>query len=596
MNMSYRTVIVASLFCTTIWVPTVQAQKIYWSQNGTHPVARANLDGSELEAIVTNALDDPLGIVVDPTDGRVYWTDKKFLRSSNQYGTDIRVVYEGTSNLRDLALIPSEGLLFFSQGSYIARVATNGSSYQTIINLGGNCGAQVAADSTNLKVYWADCSDMIHRANLDGTEIETIQTGLVQLRDLQVDSTNQLLFWSIRGTGPARNQIWQSSLLGDDAQMIYFNEFGNSSGGPILAIDPQRHFVYANFDYPENVSRIAYDGSEVVAIAESQLSEAMAINVNNQQLFLTYHYGDIKKLYAPTGQSEAFIVDGFSFRATEITWAPELGKIVYRTSNRWGTFGLGGSDFYYYDPSNIPALFGLAVDRSEGSILLAHSTFPYPYNNSDPRITRLDLEGNELQVVLENDTWNPTGIAVDSMNGHVYWTEASRIRRSDIDGENIITLPITELWTPVGITVDVIHGKIYWAEGEPPVVLHPHRIRRANLDGTEVELLSSTGGHGITVDPVAEKLYWTNSGSIYRSNLDGSSMEILFQGSGSTTDGVAVDTQSDQLYWAGSGKIWRSNLDGSQSEIFLNEEITRPTSIAVDPIAGKLYWCDLAVR
>ena len=49
--------------------------KMYWTDAGTATIQRANLDGSQVENLVTAGLDFPLGLALDVGQGKMYWTD-----------------------------------------------------------------------------------------------------------------------------------------------------------------------------------------------------------------------------------------------------------------------------------------------------------------------------------------------------------------------------------------------------------------------------------------------------------------------------------------------------------------------------------------
>ena len=97
------------------------------------------------------------------------------------------------------------------------------------------------------------------------------------------------------------------------------------------------------------------------------------------------------------------------------------------------------------------------------------------------------------------------------------------------------------------------------------------------------------------------KLYWTDSGTdkIQRSNLDGSGVEDLVTGIG-TSVGIALDVSGGKMYWTISyfrDKIQRSNLDGSGVEDLVTTRIGTysllgPRGIALDVSGGKMYWTE----
>ncbi|MDX1390642.1 MAG: hypothetical protein R3344_15740, partial [Acidobacteriota bacterium] len=117
------------------------------------------------------------------------------------------------------------------------------------------------------------------------------------------------------------------------------------------------------------------------------------------------------------------------------------------------------------------------------------------------------------------------GPALDLTAGKLYWTEdgSNRIRRANLDGTGVQNLVTTGLGGPFGIAVDPA-GKMYWTDYQT------RKIQRANLDGTGVEDLVTTGllaPRGITLDLGAGKMYWVDydTSKLSRANLDGTGVE-----------------------------------------------------------------------
>jgi len=118
----------------------------------------------------------------------------------------------------------------------------------------------------------------------------------------------------------------------------------------------------------------------------------------------------------------------------------------------------------------------------------------------------------------------------------IIWTDtkANTIERANLDGSNRETL-VNGVTASLGITVDPIARKMYWVDiGQFVIGVNDEVIRRANLDGSGVETLLTTADGlrhpvDIKVDPVARKIYWADAitQKIYRADLDGRNSEIL---------------------------------------------------------------------
>jgi DNA-binding beta-propeller fold protein YncE len=81
--------------------------KIYWTDYVADKIQRANLDGSNVEDLVTTGLGAPWALAVDTVDGKVYWTDTIFSRiqRSNLDGSGVEDVFTSLGGMeRSLAI------------------------------------------------------------------------------------------------------------------------------------------------------------------------------------------------------------------------------------------------------------------------------------------------------------------------------------------------------------------------------------------------------------------------------------------------------------------------------------------------------------
>ena len=176
------------------------------------------------------------------------------------------------------------------------------------------------------------------------------------------------------------------------------------------------------------------------------------------------------------------------------------------------------------------------------------------------RVKRANLDGSNVQVLANIKSGVPRSLAVDPMQGKLYWTDSrGRIQRSNLNGKGIRNL-IRNLKSPENITIDVTGGKLYWTE-------EPGRIRRANLNGKSMENIASGLSPVADIAISGNKIYWTeitgeNRGKIGRANLNGSNAHTLAMPLNDVLN-IAVDTVGRKLYWSDSaGNIRRSNRVG----------------------------------
>ena len=179
----------------------------------------------------------------------------------------------------------------------------------------------------------------------------------------------------------------------------------------------------------------------------------------------------------------------------------------------------------------------------------------------------------------------------------IYWASAGdgKIRRANMDGTQIEDV-VTDAGGPDGLALDASGGKVYWTDRSPDwATPGAVKIRRANLDGSQIEgLVTSDLSQPIevAVDVSAGKVYWIDhsTGKVQRANLDGSQIEDVITGVQSI-HALALDVSAGKMYWGTTtGKIWRANLDGSQVKNLVNLYNKGVHALALDVSGGKMYW------
>ena len=199
----------------------VSGGKIYWASSEWNATTNAwvggkiqcaDLDGGNMLTLVTE-LDRPRGIALDVTGGKIYWTSLgEVNRATNTFTSKIQCADLDGSNVQDLVTglepprggIASDvagGKIYWTDWSKIQRADLDGSNVSTLVpglyNLTG-----IALDVAGGKMYWTDLDSesgmgIIQSADLDGSNVRDLVTGLDDTRGgIALDVARGKIYWT----------------------------------------------------------------------------------------------------------------------------------------------------------------------------------------------------------------------------------------------------------------------------------------------------------------------------------------------------------------------------------------------------------------
>ena len=92
-----------------------QEGKVYWTSIGVDKIQRANLDGSNVEDLVSGGT-NPRFITVDSAAGKMYWSDEvgSRVQRANVDGSDVENLVTELKSPRGVALDLAAGKLYFT--------------------------------------------------------------------------------------------------------------------------------------------------------------------------------------------------------------------------------------------------------------------------------------------------------------------------------------------------------------------------------------------------------------------------------------------------------------------------------------------------
>ncbi|MDE2741759.1 MAG: hypothetical protein OXI58_09240 [Gemmatimonadota bacterium] len=470
----------------------------------------------------------------------------------------------------------------------IAWANLDGSNDKTLVTPRGvGIPEGLAVDEGGGQIYWTDAGmGRIQRANLDGTNVETLLTELA-VQGLAVDAIRDQMYW----TEPSTGRIQRANLDGTNVETL-LTEL-EQPGNIVLEVDGSQIY-WIELD-PGRIQRANLDGTNVetlLALLENPVD--LAVDADGDQIY--WVEGEL--------WNNCAVLEDFCG-----PWE--------RSDGRMRRADLDGTNVETLRPKEIRAPKGIALDTNGGKIYWTDywyiggwPTWVASENLSFAGTIRwADLDGDNTEVLLPPpSTWGPSNIVLDVDGGQIYWIDTGTIHRADFDGTNSETL-LTGLGRLVDLAVDAEDGRIYWAAFEGS-------IHRANLDGTDAEILLSLRPkdrgrrpRSIALDGDEGKIYWTEfaqlrdgtrlgTGSIHRADFDGTNIETLVPRLKEPW-GIALDGNEKKIYWTEfavgdnnrweTGSIQRANFDGTNIETLVTQ-LDEPRDIVLDIIGGKIYW------
>ena len=239
------------------------APPIYWTDYGADKIQRANLDGSNIEDLVTQGLSGPRGIALDVVGGKMYWTDRwtKKIQRANLDGSNIEdLVTQGLDGPSGIALDVVGGKMYWTDygTDKIQRANLDGSNIEDLVTQGLDGPSGIALDVVGGKMYWTDYgTDKIQRANLDGSNIEDLVTqGLGDPFGIALDVVGGKMYWTDTGT----DKIQRANLDGSNIEDLVTQGLRSPYG---IALDVVGGKMYWIDFRTAKIQRANLDGSNI---------------------------------------------------------------------------------------------------------------------------------------------------------------------------------------------------------------------------------------------------------------------------------------------------------------------------------------------
>ena len=453
-----------------------------------------------------------------PDHGRIFYTDlavvglqQRLMAYSVFSSTSSEVRQLSTSHLvKDIETDPAVSKVFYAIDKELRVVPYDGATDTLIYTATGQI-ANLAIDPCRKRIYWTESGNHLHRARYDGTDHEVVVNGDFDGIDIDPEFNGGIIAASNYDYTSSPNIRFHLKIYNLDGveQETFEYSVANPADAQVgdVALDPDDQEVYYS-GIAFGIRKMSYPGVEPsFGDDDAQILIAMA--------------GDTHRTMSTCGK-DCSSVTTTSTTTTSTTAAPTTTTTPYPCSKVWWT------------------------SPNEG------------------KIKQSDLDSTNI-TDWKTGLTTPQYIEVDTLSGHVWWTEVNKVYRANIDGSGTtliytLTVPVGQTRVTGPLAYDTVNEKLWiGTQGFPG----DDFIIRSNSDGTSPTTVKSDVGNVIDfdIDYVAGRIYWidrafggdnTKSG-IASAKLDGTDLQFEFKWT--FADGLIVDEANDRTIVAIDG-VW----------------------------------------
>lgn len=443
---------------------------IYWSDVDADIIGRANWDGTMEEVVVGTSLESPAGLALDWAGRNLYWTDARNNRIEvSRLDGSMRsiLIWRDLDQPRDIVVDPRSGYMFWCElgkESKIQRAGMDGEDREVLVSHNLTWPNGLAIDYEENRLYWIDARHkVIERSNFDGRDRNTvIALGLQHPFGLTI--FKDTMYWTDWDT----QSIHVAHKISGGSQSILLKNLGSPMDIKVF----HRH--------RENVSTVCRTNnggcSHLCLVAPLPRGHSCA---------------------CPTGvlmSSDGMNCEREMSNFLIFTRRQDIRRISLEVE-------------YYADVvlpmGDFKNAIAIDVDILEGKVYWTDTVMD--------KITRANMDGSELEVVLSDGLHTPDGLAVDSVGRKLYWTDDGhdRIEVSNLDGSMRSVLIWENLDKPRAIALHYDEGHMFWTDwGNDP------HIERADMDGKNRKIIvrdNLVWPNGLTIDRPTNRIIWADA-------------------------------------------------------------------------------------
>ncbi|XP_049880284.1 low-density lipoprotein receptor-related protein 1 [Pectinophora gossypiella] len=512
-----------------------EGEWVYWADSEGGSVWRIKRDGTaralllhHTDPLDAHAADWLAGLAVDWVGGNMYWSDprRNLVEVARLDGSHRYVLLDTDPDaVTTLAVDPVRGWLFLSGGGWIQRARLDGSSRDLLYN--GTAVADIAIDSKNELIYWADTWDVsVWRMQYSGLGRTQLARGAPFHHPVALALHNNTLYWL--DTMLNRGSVVSAPLSNLSDYRVLKDNAGDSLKDILIWSQASQSIPAHNSSLAANpcgrdnggcAALCLYDGARARCACPHGDLAADGKNCTPYTSFLMYsrvtkidsiHLRDEKDLNSPYPP-----IQNMELMRNAISLAYDYSsqRLFYSDIQR------GSINTVHFNGSDHRVLLE-QVAAVEGMVFASHTGELYWTCTSAAAIRSVKLSAlaslalpdraSVLRTVLRLPTGaRPRGLDIDPCESRLYWTNwnesSPSIQRAYTSGLGLQSIVSTDIMMPNGLALDHKAKKIYWADARLD------KIERMHYDGSHRHIVTqSSTQHPFDVAVAGDYVFWTD--------------------------------------------------------------------------------------
>ena len=287
------------------------------------------------ESNTNNNCSDAVRVTVTPPAGKIYFTtttatDKIFRANLDGSNYEELIDFVGGGPLYDIAIDTRRDKIYWAGGGYVSRANLDGSNIERLIYISAGYTAvapyqyPLALDVDRGKIYYCNATRgsfghfiSIHRANLDGSNMQSLGHENHPPKDFALDVVRGKIYWTGMTLLEGKKGVWRANLDGSVIEHILVS--GSAYGIDGIGVDVGRGKIYywEDGDY-RRMRRANLDGSNAEVFVDAGAGRRIVghdfnWDVNGGKMYWVSHL-NIHRANLDGSNVESIVIPGINVR------------------------------------------------------------------------------------------------------------------------------------------------------------------------------------------------------------------------------------------------------------------------------------------